>query len=346
VSEHIEDRLSAYLDGELPAPDRAAVEAHLAECPECSAHLAELAAVDSATRALPIEAPEGYFEAFPGKVRQRLEAQKARTWSLPHWGWAVAAAALLAVVTPLSLREGSLPRLQPEAETPVAAPQPPVASEPAGEPSGEEILREKKGRHAQDAPAGPPPDRPSRPLGREQVAPAEQVPQATPQRHKEARPAAAAWTDFATAPPPARQDAPAPAAQDTAKKPQTRTRGSAQLEDKAEAEAAPLGLVAGAASAVRREGLEEEALSAPRSAADARRLRELWRRRAEAAADPAVADAAWVRVIEFGAAAWRLGQDAEDLRTLKQDAETYLRRDRPRQSDDVHRILDALQSRE
>ena len=34
--------LSDYLEGELPAAERARVEAHLATCPECLAYLAQL----------------------------------------------------------------------------------------------------------------------------------------------------------------------------------------------------------------------------------------------------------------------------------------------------------------
>lgn len=39
---HETERLSAYIDGELDAAGRAAVEAHLAECTECAAVLADL----------------------------------------------------------------------------------------------------------------------------------------------------------------------------------------------------------------------------------------------------------------------------------------------------------------
>ena len=36
------DRLTAYLHGEVPAEEAAAIEAHLAECPACSESLSEL----------------------------------------------------------------------------------------------------------------------------------------------------------------------------------------------------------------------------------------------------------------------------------------------------------------
>jgi anti-sigma factor RsiW len=42
MSDRWTDRLSEYLDGELPVGDRAALEAHLVSCTECSAVLADL----------------------------------------------------------------------------------------------------------------------------------------------------------------------------------------------------------------------------------------------------------------------------------------------------------------
>ncbi len=42
---HVEEDLLAYLDGELDAPERARVEAHLAQCPTCAAALMEMRAL-------------------------------------------------------------------------------------------------------------------------------------------------------------------------------------------------------------------------------------------------------------------------------------------------------------
>jgi anti-sigma factor RsiW len=41
------NRLSAYHDGELDAPARVAVEAHLTQCPACAEELAEMAAMSN-----------------------------------------------------------------------------------------------------------------------------------------------------------------------------------------------------------------------------------------------------------------------------------------------------------
>jgi len=101
--EHPGERLSAYVDDELPPADRTAVEAHLRECAACSRLLEELLAVDSAALSLTVQAPAGYFEAFPERVRARLLARRARR--VPAWTWAAAAALLLAVITPLTILE-------------------------------------------------------------------------------------------------------------------------------------------------------------------------------------------------------------------------------------------------
>jgi anti-sigma factor RsiW len=42
MNEHWIDRLSEYLDGELPDNERVALEAHLQECDQCTATLDDL----------------------------------------------------------------------------------------------------------------------------------------------------------------------------------------------------------------------------------------------------------------------------------------------------------------
>jgi Putative zinc-finger len=104
---HETDRLSAYLDRELPAVERGAVEAHLRDCADCTRHLAELAAVDAAARDLPTaEPPAGYFEAFPARVRQRLGTRPRTLSRRPPWLLALAAGLLVAVLAPAVWRNG------------------------------------------------------------------------------------------------------------------------------------------------------------------------------------------------------------------------------------------------
>jgi anti-sigma factor RsiW len=144
MSPHVLDRLSAYLDGELPPEDRALVAEHLAGCEECSRRLQALGIVDAAARELPAEPPARYFRAFPSRVRRRLQGDtRERSWRAPAWTWAAAAAALLAVVAPLTLMRSHPPAGSPQEEkappapgfasTPLAAlPEAPAAASPAG----------------------------------------------------------------------------------------------------------------------------------------------------------------------------------------------------------------------
>ena len=113
MSAHERERLSAYLDGELPVGEQAEVAAHLATCSQCRSVLSEMEALDKRARELPLDAPPGYFDTLPGRVRDRIEGLSptrrpapARTRrTLPTWTWAAAAALILGVVTPLTLRE-------------------------------------------------------------------------------------------------------------------------------------------------------------------------------------------------------------------------------------------------
>lgn len=102
MSGHPGERLSAFLDGELPVSERAEVAAHIRECAECARQVEELSAVDALARELRVDAPEGYFDALPARVRARV---RRRPRLLPVAVWAAAAAAVLvAVVAPLTLQ--------------------------------------------------------------------------------------------------------------------------------------------------------------------------------------------------------------------------------------------------
>ncbi|NIR46366.1 MAG: hypothetical protein GWN99_18145 [Gemmatimonadetes bacterium] len=63
------DRLSEYLDGELSAEERRELEAHLAECPECSATLDELRRV--VARAAVLEDQPPTTDLWPG-IAERI----------------------------------------------------------------------------------------------------------------------------------------------------------------------------------------------------------------------------------------------------------------------------------
>jgi anti-sigma factor RsiW len=92
---HLNELLSAYLDGELTADEQSTVLSHLADCAECRGELADIDAARTAMRSLPVlEAPAIAEEPAMTEVRSIEPARhsRARTW------WAAAAAALVIVL--------------------------------------------------------------------------------------------------------------------------------------------------------------------------------------------------------------------------------------------------------
>lgn len=76
--------LSAYLDGELPAPARAVIKAHLRGCGVCDEHLAALTGLRRGVTALGQETVG--FDLAP-RLRQRLGTTPALPWWPRTWGW-------------------------------------------------------------------------------------------------------------------------------------------------------------------------------------------------------------------------------------------------------------------
>lgn len=98
-------RLSALLDGSLTAADQSEVEAHLAECGDCSVRLAELAVGSQALRSHFDAAAESVdWEAFTAKVMAKVEparpslSERLQQWVdglLPQRGFGLVAAGAL-----------------------------------------------------------------------------------------------------------------------------------------------------------------------------------------------------------------------------------------------------------
>ncbi|HCC48014.1 MAG TPA: hypothetical protein DEQ38_07875 [Elusimicrobia bacterium] len=85
------ENLSAYYDGELPPQERAALEAHLANCPECRAELAQLGAVSKMVKTHGLEpVPPALKEAVLGAPRPA-----PRPWLKPVLALSTAAAGVL-----------------------------------------------------------------------------------------------------------------------------------------------------------------------------------------------------------------------------------------------------------
>jgi anti-sigma factor RsiW len=125
MSDRWMDQLSEYLDGELPGPDRAALEAHLRTCSDCSALLDELRRVVDRARGVEEYIPKR--DLWPG-IASRIGATPAaaprvgRRWSfsLPQ----LAAAAIFL----MTLSSGTVWLIRSSALSPAAGP---IATAPA-----------------------------------------------------------------------------------------------------------------------------------------------------------------------------------------------------------------------
>lgn len=355
MSDHVVDHLSAYLDGELSSVERDRFRAHLAGCAGCTERLAELAAVDRAVRETDEPAPAGYFDALPGRLRGRLAQvppASRQAWPVPAWALAAAAALVVAVVAPLTLRPrlvapvadtAAPPRAVPpasEARPPATvAPEPGPASSVSGGRLGLDETLADKPRAARElatpaapraTPAAGGANAGAAALGFVAAPPAEAPQPATPARADELRrdavqKSAAAARPASGEPERAREaggaeaDAAAEAKANVAMAParapqpqQLDLRTAAKREERA---------AAGAEATFR-----DLAGRTPRTPDEARALRESWRGLAGRLADPAEADEARVRVIEAGLRAYRLGGDPEDLGLARRDAAAYMER--------------------
>jgi hypothetical protein len=332
VSAHPVESLSAFLDEELAPAERRDVATHLAACASCARHLQELAAVDALARDLPpVDAPAGYLEALPGRVRQRIRADRPASVRAP-WVWPLAAGIALAVLAPLVLRqqrplERPLPERAPLAREEAAAPV--TTAGPAPRPA------------ASDAPAVAPQKSLAR---RRQAAPAAPPPPAT-------APAAPAQDAFA--PPPAayatsEQDRRAPRANaaearvtagttaDAAAEPELELK-TARDEGRADAPDTAAGRIGAASSlekakdeAVRQRAGEEqafqEAASVPAASVDeARRARDAWRRFVAGHPAGPRADEGRVRFVEAAVAVFRLTRDERDRAIAEREGRAYLK---------------------
>jgi anti-sigma factor RsiW len=125
MSDQWTDRLSDYLDDELPPDERAAVEAHLRQCLACGAVLADLKRIAARARGLEDRLPDR--DLWPGiaarigldtgesPVAELGFARSRRRWSFSLPQLAAAGIALMA------LSAGAAWVLHPVAVTPVAA---------------------------------------------------------------------------------------------------------------------------------------------------------------------------------------------------------------------------------
>ena len=371
MSGHVVDRLGAYLDAELSAAEEAAVSGHLRECPGCSRHLEELQAVDQWARSLPAEPAPGYFDGLPGRVRNRLAPRPKRARGLPVWTLAAAAALLLAVVTPFTLKQIPPPG-SPAAEVPRPVPGPPqptpeaplVARAPletpaAAKPAPREHVSKREAESKIDkevgavvvepAPRTIPVPRPGAAEGTGQSGVnAFQDPWDSLVNERRANEAAvrSRQADAAAAEPQAGSlelDGAAAGASSDARDaatpseeaPAAPARSSFAAPPAAESSSGLAGLIGSGTEA------RYQALLARKAgmADEARALREAWRSLArDVAADPA-GDEIRERAVEAAAEAYRISRDPRDLAELRRDAEAYLARADAQHGDQVRGLL-------
>ena len=97
MSEHVQEWLNAYLDGELSGWRCERVEKHLADCTTCRAEMEALRRLSQAVQQVPLPQDFPSTERFAAQVMLRLprqQAQPARR-TTRELGWWLAPAALL-----------------------------------------------------------------------------------------------------------------------------------------------------------------------------------------------------------------------------------------------------------
>jgi anti-sigma factor RsiW len=99
--QHLEEgTIHAWLDGELPAAERAAAEAHVAQCPECAAAVAEARGFIAASSRILTA-----LDAVPGGVMPSAQAMApVRRFMIPRAWMAVAAVLVLGIGTVIATR--------------------------------------------------------------------------------------------------------------------------------------------------------------------------------------------------------------------------------------------------
>lgn len=77
----IGEQLSAYLDGELPADARTAVEAHLRECPDCARLCTALQALRTDIAGAQLDPPPALHERVMAQVRREARMRRIRRFT-------------------------------------------------------------------------------------------------------------------------------------------------------------------------------------------------------------------------------------------------------------------------
>jgi hypothetical protein len=302
-------RVHALHDGTLQGDSRAEAERHVAACADCARALAELRALDALAAEDP-DVPAGYFEALPARIAARATRRPRAAWSRPvAWAGALAAALLIALVTPRLLQrplapaETALPPASAPKATRPAASAPPSLAAPVSASPAPALSDRASIPSADEAPASraPAPATPPAPAASEQdeVLPAPAPALAAESREEAARSAG-----------PSRRERQAAVAAET----------EAPVADAVMVQKSAAGASAGLAAGA---GQASTAAPAPGALAQARAERD---RLVREALQPGADLAAQRRAFDAAAAVMRAGGDDADRALLRARAEVYLAR--------------------
>jgi hypothetical protein len=101
MSDHVNQWLNAYHDGELRARKQAQVEEHLAVCPECQAELEQLKQLSTVLQTAPLPQMSTSPEQFAiqvGKLLPRQSPQPAPVKRQFSWAWNLVPVGALAAI--------------------------------------------------------------------------------------------------------------------------------------------------------------------------------------------------------------------------------------------------------
>ncbi|HEY5939267.1 MAG TPA: zf-HC2 domain-containing protein [Gemmatimonadales bacterium] len=141
MSDRWTNQLSEYLDGELPATDRAALEAHLETCSDCSALLDDLRRVVDRARGVEEYLPKR--DLWPG-IASRIGATPAKAPRIGRrWSFSIPQLAAAAIFL-MTLSGGTVWLLRSSALSPTTGP---IATAPA--PAGAPVTINARNRASQ-----------------------------------------------------------------------------------------------------------------------------------------------------------------------------------------------------
>lgn len=94
-----EDRISAFLDGELSGPEQAELMEHMAACQSCQQYFDDLVAIHEAAMELEeVPAPEGFAQQVMDRVRATKQDKAPKVIRFPQRRWAALAACCVFVL--------------------------------------------------------------------------------------------------------------------------------------------------------------------------------------------------------------------------------------------------------